>query len=301
MLVSRLLLAVACCTAITAESRDVYYQGALAPRNIGPTFDKGYLVVYDRDHKIDVYAPDGSPLYSVSAHVPKADWVNFENAAVDTDGTLAGAVACGRGNSITGAGIVLFDRTGHQTAFFDTGEYRPTQTSFAPDHSIWVLGWKPPRKDRENRDYFILRNFSQEGKELGAYLPRSSFAPEPEPVISSIGSWKIRTTKERVGAFLYYANPLVKPGEGEVTQWIETDLNGKETGRWDFRGDYYPLALTQSGALYGQGDGLAVFDRATNTWRPVPGMPDGHLLGADGENLVFWLRGASTLRWVPAK
>jgi len=109
MLVSRLLLAVACCTAITAESRDVYYQGALAPRSIGPTFDKGYLVVYDRDHKIDVYAPDGSPLYSVSAHVPKADWVNFENAAVDTDGTLAGAVACGRGNSIAGAGIVLFE------------------------------------------------------------------------------------------------------------------------------------------------------------------------------------------------
>ena len=28
-----------------------------------------------------------------------------------------------------------------------------------------------------------------------------------------------------------------------------------------------------------------VFDRATGSWRPVAGMPDGNLLGADGDIL----------------
>ena len=57
--------------AFAAEPREVFYQGLLTPQNIVPTFDKGYLLVYDYD-KIDLYAPDGSPLYSVSAEVPSA-------------------------------------------------------------------------------------------------------------------------------------------------------------------------------------------------------------------------------------
>ena|SRR5260370_19593679 len=117
----------------------------------------------------------------------------------------------------------------------------------------------------------------------------------------SIGAWKIRTTKARVGIFLYYANPLVKPGQSGLTQWIETDLNGKETGRWDFQGDHGLLGFTQSGAVYGQGAGVAVFDRASGSWRPVAGMPDGNLLGADGDSLVFSVRGQNILRWVPAR
>ena len=63
------LAATLCNPAFAAESREVYYQGFLVPQSIVPTFDKGYLLVYDFE-KIDVYAPDGSPLYSVSAEVP---------------------------------------------------------------------------------------------------------------------------------------------------------------------------------------------------------------------------------------
>ena len=47
--------------AATAQVHDVYYQGNLTPRNTTPTFDHGYLVVYNRDHRIDVFALDGAP------------------------------------------------------------------------------------------------------------------------------------------------------------------------------------------------------------------------------------------------
>ncbi len=131
MLVLCLLFAIASCSmAFAAEAREVHYQGDLAPLNIMPTFDKGYLIVYDWNHKINVYAPDGSPLYSVSAQVPNTDWAAIQNAAVDTDSTLVGAAEYYKAKTIAGGGMVLFDRSRTQTAFFDTGEYLPTQVAW---------------------------------------------------------------------------------------------------------------------------------------------------------------------------
>src|ERR1700686_2135677 len=75
-----------------AQVHDVHYQGNLTPLNTTPTFDHGYLVVYDWDHRIDVFAPDGALMYSVAAKVPGSDWANIENGAIDEDGTLAAAV-----------------------------------------------------------------------------------------------------------------------------------------------------------------------------------------------------------------
>jgi hypothetical protein len=49
-----LLLALTLCCA--AEQRDVYYQGPLHPDNTMPTFDKGYLMVFNSG-RIDLYAP----------------------------------------------------------------------------------------------------------------------------------------------------------------------------------------------------------------------------------------------------
>jgi hypothetical protein len=120
-------------------------------------------------------------------------------------------------------------------------------------------------------------------------------------LLPCIGAWQIRTTSERVGVFLYFSAPLVKPGQTQVALWIETDLKAHETGRWDFQGDHGLTAFTQSGAVYGQGTGVAVLDRATSSWRPVTGMPDGNLLGAEGDSLVFSMTGQNILRWVSAR
>src|ERR1700704_4733617 len=89
------LAATLCNTAFAAESREVYYQGFLVPQSIVPTLDKGYLLVYDFE-KINVYAPDASPLYCFSAEVPNAKTANIQNAAADVDGTMAGAVEYSR-------------------------------------------------------------------------------------------------------------------------------------------------------------------------------------------------------------
>lgn len=300
MLALFLLLTIASgSTAFAATSaKEVYYQGFLTPDNIVPTFDKGHVIVYD-GAGVTVYAPDGSRAYSVTPRVPGARAANILNASVDADGTLVAAIDYdgGKGHA-QGGGIASFDRTGAQTHFFDTGEYLPTQVCVGPDHSIWTLGWRWPG-DVGKDDYAVLRNYSLTGQEIGAFLPRSSFAPEPDPVGPIVGAWQLRIVNGRIGA-LFYASQTLKPGQRPraTMLWIETDLKGKELRRLDFAGRIL-LAFTQSGAIYGQERDVAVFDRSTNGWRPVAGMPAGNLLGADGDNLVFNMKNGSTVRWVP--
>jgi hypothetical protein len=242
-------------------------------------------------------------LYSVSAQLPNTKVANIQNAAADTDGTTVAAVEYSRdGTSRTaGGGIALFDRSGKQTGFFDTGQYLPTQVCFAPNHSIWTLGWRGDKASRETDDYFILRNYSQDGQEIGAFLPRSSFEPGQAPIGPMTGLWELRITNDRIGA-VFYASSTLRAGQSRrAMQWIEVDLKGKVLGRWEVGAEWQPRAFTQSAALYTQnGDAVLVFDRSTKAWRPVAGTPAGFLLGADGDSLVFEARGTSTLRWVRA-
>ena len=282
-----LLLLISWGTAL-AQVHDVHCQGDLAPLNIVPTFDHGYLVAYDRDYRIGVFAPDGALLYRTAAKVPNSAWAVIENVSVDSDGVLAAVVRAGGGG-----GIALFDRNGAQTRYFDTGEFLPTQVAFGPNHAIWALGWLGEDRASLAEDYAILRKFAQDGTALGAFLPRSSFPPDPlheRLIVPFTGFWGLRVAADRVEAVLETAH-----------LWVETDLNGRETGRWKVAPEGRPHAFTQNGDAWRIHETrLERFDRATGVWRVVEfNPPVGNLLGADGNNLVFELPDR-TLRWVPA-
>jgi hypothetical protein len=284
-----------------AQVQEPIYQTNLMPLNDLPTFDHGYLVVYDWDSRVDVFAPDGTLMYSVPGKVPGSDWAMIENGAVDSDGTMAAAVrgvsAAGRAD---GGGIALFDRTGTQIRFLDTGGYLPTQVAFGPDHSIWTIGYLAGKANL-TADYSTLRNYAQDGKELGRFLPRASFPYGKdlelgEPLIlPMMGGWELRVANERVEVILHRAN-----------LWVQTDLNGQEQGRWNISPNVpngcRPYAITQDGRAWQRIDGrhLNVFDRSAG-WRAVPlDVPEGDLLGAAGDSLVFLLADRHTLRWLPA-
>lgn len=281
-----------------AQGHDVYFQRSLTPLNTTPTFDHGYLVVYDWDHRVDVFAPDGTLLYSGAAKMPGSDGALIENAAVDSDGTMAAAIRGVSAGGIAGAGgIALFDRTGSQFRFLGTGAYLPTQVAFGPDHSIWTIGWLAEDAGNLTADYFTLRNYAQDGKELGKFLPRASFPsvkyPPGEPLIMPmLGLWELRVANERVEVILHRAH-----------LWVQADLNGHEKGRWDIAPNgRRPYAITQNGTAWRMdGRYVGVFDRSAGVWRAAPfDAPEGVLLGAEGNNLVFMLPDRNTLRWAPA-
>ena len=137
------------------QARDVYYQGNLTPLNITPTFDKGYLAVYEPEHAVSLYRPDGSLAEKVTPQVPHAAWTNVVNASPDADGSLALAVEY-RIDHLGGGGVTVFDPTGSQTAFIGTGaDYWPAQVCFGPDQSIWAIGWRDRNASAANSHYQI--------------------------------------------------------------------------------------------------------------------------------------------------
>jgi hypothetical protein len=277
----------------------VHYQGDLAPLNILPTFDKGYLAVYEPEHTIPLYRPDGSLAYRAKALVPGAKSIGVANADPEADGSLAIAVEyCIE--KLQGGAVAIFDPTGIQSAFIETGtDWLPTQVCFGPDHSIWAIGWRGHARPATNVvDYFVLRHYSRDGRLLDAFLPRSSF--DQDPVAPVVGGWQLRSANGRIGG-LFYASSRNGTAR-RMGEWIEVDLLGKVVRQVEIPGKS-AVAFSDDGSLYARGyDGdYSVLNPAGNSWQLFLGEISGNLLGADGGSLVFQIRGTNLLVWSPRR
>jgi hypothetical protein len=282
------------------QAQDVYYQGDLTPLNILPTFDKGYLAVYERDQTIALYGPDGTLAYRAMPQVPGAK-LGAMNAAPDSDGSLAIAVRY-RIEKLQGGGIAIFDPTGIQSAFIDTGvDWSPTQVCFGPDHSIWAVGWRGTAQPAPSMvDYFVLRNYARDGRLLGAFLPRSSF--EQDPVTPILGGWQLRSAYGRIGGLFYTPSVLKQGIPRRMGEWIEVDLLGKVVRQVEMP-EKTIRAFSDDGSLYAKGyqGNYSVLNPAGNSWQTFSGATGGNLLGADGGSLVFLIPGRNQLVWSPPR
>jgi hypothetical protein len=287
-----------------------------------PGFDKGYLfqlknsgtappdglAVFDPKgmlaYQIDITAPDGSP-----GHLrPRA-----ETDAADTDGTVLLPIFYGGygGNGhVKGGGIVVLDPYGKEIRFVDTARFLPDAACFGPDHSIWVMGTQfAPLRDGDSidhvepGDYNLVRKYSLDGKQIGAFVARSSF---PAGLPPASAGW-MRASGSRVGVMTYSGPAANNP------EWIELDLDGKLMGRWklgprskgdpDTHNTIYSLqsfAFTLDGRLFAEtmtcaalhrcSYQLVSLDRNTTTWKATDGSPVNsslHLLAADGNDLIL--------------
>lgn len=287
--------------------REVVYMGKYFERKPLPSFDKGHLIfLRAANDAVELYGPNGKLLYSASIKAPSAASAKVMSATIDMDGRLAVAVSYSGMHGLSG-GIAFLDPSGRQTGFAETGRYLPAHICFAEDHSIWSLGWQRDlmRQDSEDREaYPIFRKYSREGKELGSYISRSLFPPGLAPGTDSIGLWRIRAAKDRIGAIAYSGRTSGN------TEWIEINLNGDLIGRWRTEVPDGGIAYTADGELYARMWEehkplyLVVFDREDSSWRPLEdALPTnlrytdaGLLIGADGRDLVFSMRPAGGIR-----
>jgi len=275
-----------CTSAGNDPLREVTSQAARVENQLVPAFYKGYIYwigLTGPDNQVTIYAPDGHLAFSFQTETGRA-----EGVAIDTDGSLA--VAWG---SIEGGGIEFRDNSGTPRKTIQTGRYFPTHISFAEDHSLWSLGWQRDAANSGDPDkqYMIVRKYLPDGKEAGAYLPRSLFPPGLEPGMERWQkSGSIVVAHDRVGLWVY-------SGEiGTKTEWVELDLNGNLLGRWGLDQFYgnTRVALTTDGHVFVQNYGakdkthqLYKLNRESSTWQPVDSPPSGRLEGADGDALVF--------------
>jgi len=279
-----------CSLAANESIREVTSQATRVGNQLVPAFYQGYIYwvgLAGGDSYVTIYAPDGHLALSFETQNGAV-----QSIAIDADGTTA--VAWGSWSSKKAGGIDFRDSSGTLTRTIQTGRYLPAHISFAEDHSLWSFGCQLDAADGtrpDQHDYLTVRKYQPNGKEAGAYLPRSSFPPGLEPAdVSWQRSSSITVAHDRVGLWAYSGD------SGNQTEWVELDSNGNLLGRW--RLDQFSwdtkIALTTDGHLFVQSRDsktkayrLYTLDRASATWQAVEAPPSGRLEGADGNTLVF--------------
>jgi hypothetical protein len=229
-----------------------------------PLFRHGYLVLWppggpngvpaaNVSDGFDAYGPDGKLAYKKTIEVPGGSQSVVYDVDFDADGNAAVTASALGGPSQFLHIIMLLDRNGNQTGLIDTGRYFSAKIAIAPDRSIWALGWQQDA-DRtrypDRNDYMIVRHFSAEGKEVGAYLPRSSFPAGLEPGYQGEPT-RITVTEDRLGIL------AVSGRTGANAEWVEMDLNGNVTERSrldDVRHGASEVAFTAGSCLFERGN-----------------------------------------------
>lgn len=302
------LIGFAACVLAADPTREVYYRGAVRADGI-PIFARGYLIYVRNFSFLTVYGPDGFLKYDAELKAPpgKAVWV--ADVAIDSDGTAVAAVAYdGAPYGVAGA-FVFLDAAGKQTGFASTNRYLPVGICLTEAHFIWSVGWQRGLDDdREDRQsYMVFRKYARNGREVGAYVPRSSV---PRPFGSHGG---LRVANDRLGALVA---TLATNRTPPAWHWVELGFDGKLIGCWKLDRDHHSggIAFTAQHGLYTlereeeEDDGpvwrLKVFDRSTSSWKPLDAQDYNErraLVGADGNELVFHGDSmAVILRWYPA-
>jgi hypothetical protein len=253
--------------------------------NLMPALYDGYLYTISPRHVLTLFPPDGRQVLTLP--LVGNDTVRILNAAIDSETTIALSRRDGAGSAIE-----LRDAFGNLLQSINTGRYVPEHLAFGEDHTIWSLGWQTDATKLlypDRQDYMILRHYSRDGKEIGAYLPRSLFPAGLEPGNIGWQSRAITITGDRIGVQVYSGNP------GNKMEWVELNLDGKLTGRWRLddvaRGG--AVAFTSDDQAYLRHFDLATkthqvlkLNRATSTWEIMP-SPGLFLYGSDGDQLVF--------------
>jgi hypothetical protein len=288
---------------LPAWPANIPVQEASAPAIVGntmPGFYNGYLFSAEPSHVLTLFAPDGHELFSLPIQGHGNGNIHIKSVAIDSDGTLAVSWV-----DRPDAGIDIRDLSGTLLRSFNTGRFAAAHLSFGQDHSLWALGWQydEARWSADKHDYRILRKFSLDGKETGAYLPKSLFESGLPPGMEEWQRRRITVTADRVGV------EAVSGNIGNQRESVELDLNGNVTSRWklDPSNEFPGVTFTSDDQAYvhrynrnTKSNQTFRLNRTTSSW-DLMNAPDEPLYGADGDKLVFSKYSGNMLQlsWFP--
>jgi hypothetical protein len=285
-----------CALSATAASqtpvRETLTQAMSAANQPIAEFRHRYLVALEPAigpfNGFSAFAPDGRLAFDKVIELPGGGSQSSVNDVdFDANGNAAVAASAFGSTPCMLHGVLLLDATGRQTSFIDTGCYVATHIAIAPDHSIWTLGWQrdsgSTEEDRE--EYMIVRRFTFDGKQVSAFLPRSSF-PKGLPPGAAGGELTIEVTPDRVGVLVYSGRV------GTDREWVELDWNGRIIERLRIDSAVQSpasVAFTADDHVYLQGachQELFTLDSSSHALRRIPDQ-GAILMGADGNDLVY--------------
>ncbi len=286
--------------AASASRRPVTIPASFEGKRLA-VYGGGALVVAEGDiaepSLFSVYGTDGKLLAQIPWKIPGASRTVVYDYARGASGILA---VCGFAES---AGmhrapyLAWISRDGTQQKVIRTEPYYPFLCTAAPDGSLWTAGLEmgPDMKEQpEYKDGPVVRRFDPDGRQIGAWLPRSSF-----PDNASLVRGFLAAGADRVGWLSWSVED-----QGLLGTYREFTPEG-EAGEFPLRGapglqssigSFDNMALTAAGDVLiaiepsnRTGEPVVVtLDRISGNWRKVklpvkPSPPWVHLYGADEE------------------
>ena len=280
----------------TAPVKTVNSECPLIGNQPAPFFRGGYCFINDRA-SLRAYAPNGVFAFASVPRLPGTDAAFVNDIAVDSGAGFVMAVS-----SRTAKGLVLLDQYGIQTNFIPIGGFSPVHVTVSEDHSVWVLG----DFGSKSNDHMLVHKYDNSGRELGAYLPFSSFpAGTIDPIMSG------RDTTILAGGGIVVVTARSGPGSNTASlrELIRMDYSGNILTRTRLDNVHEQrMVLTANGVLY-RCDNVATLpvfrfsSSGTQSWQPVakPVMVSA-LFGSDEGDLVYRVSNNSekvTLQWYP--
>ena len=251
-------------------------------------YNNGYLLSWDSPQYTRVTLYDRNAKLAYIAPERKNQESSEYMLAVDSDGVVAGAYAWGRPSE---GRIDLLDQFGNVSRTIKTGSYIPRQVVFAPDHTLWTVGYDAKAFGTE--DFKVLHHYAQTGEELGEALPWSQVSGDVKhPIVDGLrGGQLLYVANNRIGwnAELHYGSPRT---------WVEISFSGTLLGKYNLEmtgaAHLMTVAMSADGSVYARIvsrdarlNGYATLDRSQGVWRKVTGAPTGILIGSDGNNVAF--------------
>lgn len=120
-------------------------------------YQSGHILAWDTPEfkTFAVYGMDAELVYRSDSHP-------FWASAADTDHVVARAYRHDR--ELLGR-VELWDGSGKLIRTIETGSYIPTCVVFAPDHTVWTVGFIEPYDP--NVDFHVFRHYARSGEQLG--------------------------------------------------------------------------------------------------------------------------------------
>lgn len=265
-------------------------------------YQAGYVFSIDESHtsiRVDSVDPGNSTSIDLAITLPDSFQVSLAAVAVSFEGEIAVvADAMDRDGRLTSA-IAWLDDDGSPRRIVRTAPFAATDIGFTADGSLWVVGVEKIGRDEAHPSHDVIRQYDGAGRQVLSLLSREEFStdhwhPATDSFLATSRNYIAFVSRE-AGTWTLIASSGIIVGHGSI----------------DVPRDYEIVsgAVTDSGRIFINGRSRSHARRGV--WEIGSGVLSsidtsglssdklaGHLVGSDGENLVFFSTASQQFAWL---
>lgn len=265
------------------------------------TFQAGYVFSIDGSRstlRVDSVRPGARESIDLTITLPDSFQVTLADAAVSFQGDIAVvADAMDRDGRLISS-IVWLGDDGSPIRIVRTSPFAATDIGFTADGSLWASGIEKTSRDEAHPSHDVIRQYNAEGQKVHSILSKSQFSsdfwhPATDSLLATSRNYIAFVSREAKTWTLISSSGVIAghgdidvPSDYEVVSGAVTDsgrifINGRSPN------EQYTVLEISSGVL----SNIDV-TRLSNDNRA------GHLVGSDGETLVFFSNSNHQFIWL---